>query len=90
MSSGSCLRASSLGDAIVGNERATKRRKEWFRQYYRRNADRLNARARHRHQMRYWTAWLLDNLEWPVEPTPIYPDPYPIRRPTLHLPQRVR
>lgn len=79
----------SLRDVIVGNELRERRRREWLRDYHRRNSDRLNARARHRRQMRYWTAWLLANLEWPVEPTPIYSDPYPIRRPTLHLPQRI-
>ena len=80
----------NLADVMITGELTRKRRRQWHREYYRRNAARLNARTRHRKQMRYWCAWLLANLEWPVEPTPIYPDPYPIRRPTLHLPHRVR
>lgn len=80
----------NLADVMVNGELAARRRRQYFRDYHRRNAARLNARNRQRQQARYWCAWLLANLEWPVEPTPIYPDPYPIRRPTLHLPQRVR
>lgn len=57
----------------------------YHRAYFRRNADRLNANARHHQQLRYWCTWLLANLEWPEEPTPIYPKSYPIRRPTLRL-----
>lgn len=79
----------NLADVMINGELTARCRRQWFRDYYRRNAARLNARRRHRQQMSYWTKWLLANLEWPVEPTPIYPDPYPIRRPTLHLPQRV-
>lgn len=65
-------------------------RRAYHRVYYRRNANRLNAAARHRQQMQYWCYWLLANLEWPVEPTPVYPKSYPIRRPTLHLPRKVQ
>jgi hypothetical protein len=60
----------------------------YHRQYYRRNAKRLRVYHRHRQQIGYWALWLLANLEWPEEPTPIYPKSYPIRRPTLHLPKR--
>ena len=63
-------------------------RRAYHRVYYRRHAERLNTHARHRQQLNYWCHWLLANLEWPTEPTPIYPKSYPIRRPTLHLPQR--
>lgn len=80
----------NLADVMVNGELSARRRRQYFRDYHRRNAARLNARESHRRQIRHWTKWLLANLEWPVEPTPIYPDPYPIRRPTLHLPKRVR
>jgi hypothetical protein len=62
-------------------------RRAYFRVYYHRNAERLCARDRHRQQIRYWSMWLLANLQWPDEPTPIYPKSYPIRRPTLRLPR---
>lgn len=61
-------------------------RRDYHRGYYRRT----RARRLERKTSRRWCAWLLAHLEWPVEPTPIYPKSYPIRRPTLHLPQRVR
>lgn len=61
-------------------------RRRYHRVYYTRNAERICGNARHRQQMRYWCMWLLANLEWPEEPTPIYPKSYPIRRPTLRLP----
>ncbi len=64
-------------------------RRRYARVYYHRNADRLNADRHHNRQMRYWCMWLLANLEWPPEPTPVYPKSYPIRRPTLRLPRRV-
>ena len=65
-------------------------RRRYQRVYYYRNAERLCGYARHRQQIRYWCLWLLANLEWPEEPTPVYPKPYPIRRPTLHLPRMTR
>ncbi len=79
----------NLRDVMIDSEVYRLRRRKRRREYWFRHGPRLNARARHQQQMRYWTGWLLRNLEWPVEPTPIYPDPYPIRRPTLRLPQRV-
>lgn len=66
-------------------------RRAYHRVYYRRNAERLNTDARRRYEWRqqeYWCLWLLANLEWPEEPTPIYPKSYPIRRPLLRLPRR--
>ena len=63
-------------------------RRIYHREYWRRNAKRLRVYHNHRQQISYWTMWLLANLEWPVEPTPIYPKSYPIRRPTLHLPRK--
>lgn len=49
-------------------------RREYHRGYYKRNAKRLCTDARHRYQIRYWTAWLLNELRtnWPSEPAPVY------------------
>lgn len=60
----------------------------YFREYRQRNAKRLRVYRHHRGQISYWAMWLIANLEWPEEPTPIYPKSYPIRRPTLHLPRK--
>lgn len=60
-------------------------RTTYHRDYRRRNAARLNRSASHRRIAKYWVAWLLANLEWPVEPTPEVPRRMPLRRSTLRL-----
>lgn len=70
------------------SHRDPEERRAYYREYRRRNAPRLRVYRRHRQQIGYWAMWLLANLEWPEEPTPIYPKSYPIRRPLLRLPRK--
>lgn len=62
-------------------------RAAYARAYYRDTAERRRLLARNGRQCKRWAAWLLANLIWPIEPTPVVPVALPLRRPLLRLPK---